>query len=275
MKIFKRIKIKDRWFVCPCNAAPEDEASSDPMADLLSSFGVEQNTEEEPKQTEEKPEADQESETPPDDNSQQDEENKQQEEHPVKVDKQAEAFARMRIENKRNASMLQNIAKVLGVQATDQDSIIDALNEKVVAAQAKQQGVPQEVLQRMQTLEEQVKNYTEMETKKNAYLGFQRVKDAFSLDNDAVSAFADSLIADGLNPFEQELDLEALYLKKNYKTLVQKAIEQGVQQEAARAAKANKSSTVPNQDKGEDANDGGEKVTSVHDLSVWLDKHNK
>lgn len=266
---------KYREFVAPYNAADEEV---DPMADLLATFGVKEEEEESKSESEEPETQEPETQDPPSDVPQEEPKKEEDDEagtSPVKHNKQNEAFAQMRIQNKQYADMLKGIAGVLGVQATDQDTLMTALNEKVISAQAKQQGVPAEFLQEFKTLKAQVAAYTEAENKKNAYLGFQRLKDTFSLDNAAVNAFADDLIAEGINPFVQDVDLESIYLKRNYKTMLQKAIEQGVQQEAARAAKAAASGVVPGKQTGEQDEADAKKINTVQDLNTFLDKLSK
>lgn len=192
-----------------------------------------------------------------------------------KPDKAAQAFAQMRVENKQYQNMIKNVAEILGVKDTkNQEDMLASLNELVTKAQAQKQGVPQELLTRLQQLEQRDQEYTLQQNRQAAYLGFQKVKDDFKLSDADLNYFADSLAADGLNPFEQSIDLVAEYKLRNYDKLVAAAIEQGIRQEAERAAKAITQSSAPGQTQGKSSTDA-EKITSVSELNNWFNNYQK
>lgn len=195
----------------------------------------------------------------------------QQDPPPAPDNKAAAAFAQMRLQNKKYESLFKGLAGVLGAEATDDpDKLMDALNEKLIEAQAKQQNLPPEVLQRLQKLEQENQMYTADQLKQTAYLGFQKVKDQFGLDDKALSQFADTLVADGVNPFEQPVDLITEYKVRNFETLMQQAIEKGVQQEMERAAKANAHSTNPGSGTGARGEQQDGKITTAAGLEKFF-----
>lgn len=184
----------------------------------------------------------------------------------------AQTFAQMRIQNKQLNDLVKGIAGVLGVQDTSKpEALTQALQQKVLEAQSKQQGVPPEVLQRLQTLEQQNQYFTQEEFRRQAYLGFQRIKDEFSLDDKGLNAFADQLLADGVNPFEQPVDLMSAYISRNYKRLLTEAEEKGAQKEAERSTKAGKHSSSPGSKTGQQQEEPT-KITTISDLNAWMAK---
>ena len=189
-----------------------------------------------------------------------------------KADKRASAaFAQMRLQNKKYETMFKGLASVLGVQDTsDPDKLIEALNEKLVEAQAKQQNIPVDVLQRLQKLEDENQTYTAEQLKRTAYIGFQKVKDEHQLSDAELSSFADSLIADGLNPFEQPVDLLAEYRLRNFEKLLKAAEERGIKQEMERAAKAAAQSSTPNSGAGGKGEGQEGKITTISALDKFF-----
>ena len=186
-----------------------------------------------------------------------------------------EAFAQLRVENKKYQNMMKGIAELLGVQTNDPNAILSNVQNAITQAQAKQQGVPPELLARMNQLEEANKNFMQNEIRKNAYLGFQKVKDKFSLDNNALNSFADGLVQEGLNPFEQQLDLETEYIKRNYAKIIADAEARGAEKEAKRAARASTHGTSPDNRQGGEATQGVEKINTIGDLDKWFRNQSK
>lgn len=188
------------------------------------------------------------------------------------VDKAGQAFAQMRTENKKFQTALKGIAEVLGVQDTkNPEEMINTLQALVTKAQAQKQGVPTELLQRLQTLEQRDQEYTSNQTRQAAYIGFQKVKDTFELSDSDLAAFADTLVAENINPFEQVIDLVSEYKLRNFEKIVAAAQAKGAQLEAERALKASTHSTTPSKTQGQ-ANADTEKITSVAELNNWFSK---
>lgn len=263
------MKVKRQIFPNPINAAEEEGV--DPVQDFMSTFGInnEPAAPTDPTPPSE-PEADPEQ-TAPEKTEPEKTEPEQIEPQP---DKAAQAFAQMRVQNKQYEKLLAGMAQVLGVDAKDPESITQALNSKVTEAQAKQQNIPVDILNRLQQLEEQNSMFNQEQVRRQAYLGFQNVKNKFGLDDKALNSFAETLVADNMNPFESPLDLETEYIKRNYQTLVAQAEARGAQAEAQRAANANKNGTVPNPKQGQPLEEP-DKITSISDLDKWLNNHKK
>ena len=200
----------------------------------------------------------------------------QQQEPPDQAQQQQQAFIYMRQQNKRQADMLKGVASLLGIEhlnPADEGQLMTALQEKITANQAQQQNVPVEVLTRLQTLEAQNQQYEAAQRERDMTVGFQRVKDAFKLDQAALNQFAADLVNSGKNPMTQQVDMVREYKLLHMDELVEQAKRDAVAAEQARAAKASNQSTTPSNQTGHQTGGGPEKVTSVRELESWF-KHN-
>jgi hypothetical protein len=159
---------------------------------------------------------------------------------PIVEDKSSKAFAAMRVENANYKHMLTNMAQTLGIKETNPDQVMQVMQTKLNEITAKQQGVPPELFNRLQQLEQ-------AEGERRVINGFQQVKEKFSLSDADLQTFADSLAADGINPFNQPIDLVSAYQIRNFDTLIEAAKQRGIQEELERATKASSQSSVPNQ----------------------------
>lgn len=188
------------------------------------------------------------------------------------VSKSAQAFAAMRVELANKNKLLEGVATVLGLDPKQKDSM-DQLQTKLNEALAKKQGLPVETLERLNKLEE-LEQQRNIETiRNNAFQGFQKVKTQFGLSDTELQEFANSLVADGKNPFVMPLDLVTEYKLKNFDKLLEQAKNQGAQDEINRAAKANNNASTPNNKQGGAAqNNEPEKITTVKQLNDWFNQ---
>ena len=248
---------------------PPQNAADITLEDLKAKFGITDLPEDNPPaDSEDNPPADSEDNPPAD-----------SEDNPpadLEGTKAGRAFAQLRVQNAQYRKTLNGIAKILGVTDTsDPDTLIAQLNKVILEKEAKDKNVPAELLERLQILEERDREYTQKQIMEYAYLGFQRVKDLFNLDDAGLQKFADELVAAGINPFETKVDVVREYKLLHFDELMQAAFEQGVKQEQARAAKAAKHSTAPNPQKGPGQNGNPEKITTVAQLNDWMNSQSK
>lgn len=188
--------------------------------------------------------------------------------------KQAQAFAQMRITNQQQAQLIKQIAGVVGItDAKDPEAIMNALQQVVVKAQSQKQGIPEEFLTRLNHLETMNSEYQKQQAYIAAGRGFQTIKDKYGLDNDGLEAFAQELIADGLNPYESPIDLVAEYKVRHFDELIEQAVQRGIEQEAQRAAKAGAQGSTPSDTKGGSPNSDTPKITTVAELNKFLDEY--
>jgi hypothetical protein len=248
---------------------------TEPTKEFLEAFGVKEAASETPPQTEETSEdtSGAQSETPDSQTEPTTETAAPETETPDdSAVKMNQAFAQLRTQNKQYSKLVQGIASLLGVQDSDPDKLTTALQQKLIESQAKQQNIDPQILQRLQQLEEKEQMFDQEETRRIAFLGFQKVKDTFGLDDKGLQKFASELVADGLNPFEQKLDLHGLYIQRNYSKLVADAEARGAQREAERAAKATTHSSTPSTKSGQTPETPA-KISTIQDLNAWINKH--
>lgn len=187
------------------------------------------------------------------------------------VNKQSQAFAAMRVELSQKNKMLENVATILGLDPKSKDSM-SQLQGKLTEALAKKQGIPTETLERLNRLEEMEQQRNVEQIRNNAFLGFQKVKTQFQLTDDELQSFANELVAEGKNPFVTSLDLVTEYKLKNFDKLLEKAKNQGIQDEIARAAKANNNASTPGNKQGGVTDSDPDKITTVKQLNDWLNQ---
>ena len=241
---------------------PPADSEDDPPAD---------STDDPPTDSEDDPPAD----DPPEDDSPKDPP-KDDPPKPSADTKAGRAFAQLRVQNAQYRKTLNGIAKILGVTDTSNpDTLIAQLNKVILEKEAKDKNVPAELLERLQILEERDREYTQKQIMEYAYLGFQRVKDLFNLDDAGLQKFADELVAAGINPFETKVDVVREYKLLHFDELIQAAFEQGVKQEQERAAKAANHSTTPKPQKGPGQSGNPEKITTVAQLNDWMNSQSK
>ena len=190
-----------------------------------------------------------------------------------KFNKQNSAFAQMRIQNKEYSDLLMSLAKATGQNPQSITEAQAMLKEGLTKVVSKNRNIPEDVLREMDEDKRALAELRQTQARQKALSGFQQVKDLHGLSREEVNSFADKLIENKLNPFEQDLDLVKEYRNIYFDTLIAKAKEAGVQEERARALKAQQNSTTPSTQKGlpEDTGNQGTPIKNVNDLNALLD----
>lgn len=190
-----------------------------------------------------------------------------------KFNKSNSAFAQMRIQNKEFSDLIMNLAKATGQTPKNITEAQDMLKEGLTKVVSKNRNIPEDVLREMEEDKRALAEYKQTQARQKALAGFQLVKDTFTLSKEDVNSFADKLIENKLNPFEQDLDLVKEYRNLYFDELIAKAREAGVQEERARSLKARQNSTTPPKQNGLPENTGsqGNPIKSITDLDKLLD----
>lgn len=189
-----------------------------------------------------------------------------------KFSKQNSAFAQMRIQNKELSDLLMSLAAATGQNPKNVNEAQTILKEGLNKLTSKNRNIPEDVLREMEEDKKAIASFKQEQAKQKAIAGFQAVKDRFTLSRDEVNAFADKLIENKLNPFEQDLDLVKEYEHLYFNELLAKAKEQGVQEERARSNKAQQNSTTPSTQKGlpDSTGDQSKPIKTIEDLDKLL-----
>jgi len=189
--------------------------------------------------------------------------------------KKAFAFAQLRQEANQKKQILTGLQKILNIpENTPIEDVMVKVQEAIVKAEAKQTGVPEEIITKINTLEQRDKEYREHQLQENAYLGFSKVQKEFGLNNDEVKQFAVELMQQGLNPFEQDVDVAKEYKLRHFDDIVNSKVAKAIQEEQQRAAKAGTQSTQPNNTQGQSKGETS-KINSVKDLDNWFNAQQK
>lgn len=190
-----------------------------------------------------------------------------------KFNKQNSAFAQMRIQNKELSELLLDLAKATGQNPKNITEAQTILKEGLTKVVSKNRNIPEDVLREMEDDKKELAELRQTQARQRALTGFQEVKDTFTLTREEVNSFADKLIENNLNPFEQNLDLVKEYRNMYFDELIAKAKEAGIQEERARITKAQNSSTTPSAKQGLPENTGSQDkpIKTVKDLNELLD----
>lgn len=188
------------------------------------------------------------------------------------INKQNSAFAQMRIQNKGMSDLIMDLAKATGQQPKDIAEAQALLRNNLTTIISKNRNIPEDVLREMDANKQALAELQAAQARQKALAGFQAVKDQHTLSKEEVNAFADKLIENNINPFEQDIDLLKEYRHMYFDALIAKAKEAGVQEERARSMNAQQNSTAPDTTRSLPENTGSrEAIKTVKDLNAFLD----
>ena len=194
---------------------------------------------------------------------------------PEEQSKQAFAFAQLRQEANQKKQLLTGLQKILNIpEDTPMEDVMTKVQDAIVKAQAKQTGIPEEFITKLNNLEQRDKEYRAHQLQENAYLGFNKIQKEYGLDQNGIKAFATELLKENINPFEQEIDLFQEYKLRHFDDIIKAEVAKAVQEEQQRAAKAGTQSTKPGNTQGQSQGEQG-KITSIKELDNWLETQKK
>lgn len=180
------------------------------------------------------------------------------------------AFAEMRIRTQQYEKTLKSLGELLGAQDTSNpENLLNLVQERIVQAQAKQQNIPVEILQKLNMLESEAQRNQQQAIQQQALVGFQTVKNQFGLDDAGLDKFAEELASQGINPFAQPVDLIKTYRDIHWQDIMQKEIQKAVEVERQRALKAATQSTTPSSTTGGAATPPSQ-INSASELDAWF-----
>ena len=187
-----------------------------------------------------------------------------------KPDRASQAFAQMRVENTAYKNTLQNVASILGIEGIQNPvELAEAIKVKAMEAQSKKDNIPLEMLQRLDRLETLEKQFTQSQLQQTTLAGLQTLQNQFKLSDDKLVGFVQTLLSEGINPYETPVDLVNEYRTRNFDALLREAEERGRAAEAARAAKANQHSSNPGTNVGGTPGEQ-DKITTVKGLDDFF-----
>lgn len=173
------------------------------------------------------------------------------------TNKQNKAFAEMRIQNKEYEQFLLQMAKVAKLDVKTAKEAKDLLAARLQQTEAKQKQMDPQVLAELEESRKQIAELQQSRVREKAIAGFAQLKTLHGLSDNDLNDFADALVAQKKNPFEQEMDLVAEYRLVNFDKLMEKAREEGRLAEIARSTKAQQSGSNPGTQRSTPTNTGG------------------
>lgn len=169
-----------------------------------------------------------------------------------KVNKASSAFAQMRVENKHLQETIKGIAASLGLntKGVDTNTIVKDMQNALIKAQAQQNKIPEELLQRLHTLEQAEQASKKDKLEQDTLLGLQALKNQYGATSAELKQFVSTLIEEDLSPFEQPVDIVSEYKLRNFDKIVEQAVQKALLEERQRVAKADSHSSQPGTEKG-------------------------
>lgn len=189
------------------------------------------------------------------------------------VDKQAHTFAEMRKTISEQNKLLAELGKALGIQGKP-DEVIAGLKKAANVQNAKEAGIPPEILERLNNLEAEKQEREANDRKIQVYAAINNFQRNQGLSKQELDNFLVQLARAGKNPFEQDIDLRAEYLVMNFDALQQKAIQAALEKQANLDKHADEHGSTPNKQVGA----GGTRTTEVKtldDLDAFLKQNVK
>lgn len=177
-------------------------------------------------------------------------------------DKDANAFAQMRVANKQMSDMLAKIAQANGIQYSTQEEMIAKLNDDSVTKLAAAQGVPKELLLRMEGLERDAAAYRAQQNQNRLVSQMHNIMDKYNVSATELQAFATTL--DNEHVDVNTVDLEREYFFRNQEAIMQKRINAAVEAALRGDAAAAQQSTTP---LAQGANGGGTQGTRIETVA--------
>lgn len=164
------------------------------------------------------------------------------------------AFAQLRTENTKMASIMSRLGGLLGLdKATPPEQLIETLTQRLMATEAQQNNIPLEVYKRLEEAEQAKLQNEQAMLQQQATLAFQNVKNTYKLTDAQLRDFAQQLHDAGKNPYLQPMDLVTEYRNINFEKILATERERAVQEALARDKKAAEQSTTPSAASGRPA----------------------
>ena len=184
----------------------------------------------------------------------------------TKQSKQNYAFAEQRLQIKENEKFVRNLGKIIGF---DDHASVDEIREKIkevlIEKTAKENNISVDLAKRLDLAEEALQENHRIKLEKKVQEDFSELIDKHNLDEAAVNEFTTYLMDNGKNPLlDQNVDLEAEYLKLHFNDMIQAAVTEALNKEAERQKKVEEK--APSGVSKSPTDKGEQKISSVKEL---------
>ena len=187
--------------------------------------------------------------------------------------KDAGAFAAMRVRNKQMENMLKRVADAAGIQYANTDDMLTKLNDDALGKLAEKQGVPKELLMRLDSLEKSNQEYRQEQVNIKLRNDFMALQEKYNLTPEQLQTFATQLSNDRVDPLSADIMRE--YEVRNFDAIVQQRIQDAVQTALSKDQQVDEHSSTPNAAQGSSASGSDAGVTcknsaELHQLLATL-----
>ena len=187
--------------------------------------------------------------------------------------KDAGAFAAMRVRNKQMENMLRRVADAAGIQYANTDDMLTKLNDDALGKLAEKQGVPKELLMRLDSLEKSNQEYRQEQVNIKLRNDFMALQEKYNLTPEQLQTFATQLSNDRVDPLSADIMRE--YEVRNFDAIVQQRIQDAVQAALSKDQQVDEHSSTPNAAQGSSASGSDAGVTcknsaELHQLLATL-----
>lgn len=155
--------------------------------------------------------------------------------------RQLEDVKRQLDETKRTADVFDEIAKQNGVS---REELLKQYEAKKLEEDAKAQNVPVEYLQKQRDMERELKELRESQMRKDFNSSVSNLKSKYNLSDDEVRSTLDYAFTNGIDAFNPNINLEAVYKAANFDKILEKQVKETRQKELANKQKRMKSASI-------------------------------
>ncbi len=189
----------------------------------------------------------------------------------AKFNKQNQAFAQMRVQTKEYESIIMDLAKLTGTNVNNIDEAKQLLLKATQEAQAKAQKVDPAILAELSEKDRALKEMQAQQLRTEAITGFAKIKTLHGLSDAELGTFADALLEQKKNPFEQKLDLVSEYRLMNFDALIQKASDAAAKAAVERYKKGQDAGSNPGTVQGQNPTGNSRKeIKTTADLDAFF-----
>ena len=193
-----------------------------------------------------------------------------------------QAFAQMRVENNRLAQERQayeqateRLLESMGIDkslAKDPNEVLNILHAASLEVQAEEQGVPYELLERLDSLESQNQQQQQQQQVRNATMAYAELQRNYGVDNGFIQQFAVQLRNQGYDPLNMSYQqLEQQLIFQNLPAIIAEAQRSGAQNVTQTTQKARQYSNTPPRSQGVPGSRPTEKkITTPSELDMFF-----
>lgn len=193
----------------------------------------------------------------------------------VNLQKQNQAFARMRTENAQMLKTITAMAQVLGVNPNQSiDQLSAQLQAQAMGAIAKANNMDPAILQRLDQLEAINAEYTRVKLENEVTTTLNNIGSKYGATEADLVEFVQTLIDDGYDVAAPGADLESEFIKRNFAAINQRSIDKAIQAEQNRSVKGSGASKPLNK-QGQEDNSETHDINTVEDLDKFFSENLK